>query len=400
METSSTDNQNLQIKISNLGGPLCTIQAKRDWTQDDFKAAVEAATGVHVHEQQFQFGETLLVTFDGLLGDVFNEADSNLVLIRRDLKTWLATYPAEGSGPRRDQLGAYGWFESQGWKKKWPLQYAAMTGDVAAIHQLVADGHDPNVKMTEWFDSEPLGWAASLGQLNAVIALIQAGADPLRPPNKANNTPLLDAQRERHMEVVDFLIEYEEDWRQKKSLRKLILVKADSDQRCIFEHAAMLKQKKVPSVGHGACGAEGVLLTLSSHPGLAVIPLTKDAQQHDIWSYIELGVGPATAAIGALTDGTFIARSDDGRVFDIAHWKYEEGNNLVMLMGPGKKETRSAGGGRDFTVNNDGSISPTHAPHLALGIAGRRRKGSRNGTTPAIGSKSRAAKTGNSCTAM
>lgn len=400
METSSTDNQNLQLRISNLGGPLCTIQAKRDWTQDDFKAAVEAATGVPVHEQRFQFGETLLETFDGLLGDVFNEADSNLFLIRRDLKTWLATYPTERSGPRRDQLGAYGWFESQGWKKKWPLQYAAMTGDVAAIHQLVADGHDPNVKMTDWFDSEPLGWAASLGQLMAVIALIQAGADPLRPPNKANNTPLLDAQRERHMEVVDFLIEYEEDWHQKESLRKLILVKADSDQRCIFEHAATLKQKKVPSVGHGACGAEGVLLTLSSHPGLAVIPVTRDAQQHDVWSYIELAVGPATAAIGALTDGTFIARSDDGRVFDIAHWKYEEGNNLVMLMGPGKKETRKAGGGRDFTVNNDGSISPTHAPHLALGIAGRRRKGSRNGTTPTIGSKSRGAKTGNSCTAM
>ena len=50
----------------------------------------------------------------------------------------------------------------------------------------------------QWEDSEPLGWAASLGQLDAVRALIECGADPLRPANKAGNTPLSDAKREQH----------------------------------------------------------------------------------------------------------------------------------------------------------------------------------------------------------
>ena len=42
-----------------------------------------------------------------------------------------------------------------------------------------------------------------------MIALIQCGADPLRPPNKAGNTPLRDAERERHENVINFLKEYE-----------------------------------------------------------------------------------------------------------------------------------------------------------------------------------------------
>ena len=53
------------------------------------------------------------------------------------------------------------------------------------------------------------GWAASFGEINALIELIKLGADPLLPPNKAGNTPLTDAQRERHQHVVHFLQEYE-----------------------------------------------------------------------------------------------------------------------------------------------------------------------------------------------
>ena len=56
-------------------------------------------------------------------------------------------------------------------------------------------------------DSEPLGWAASFGQLDAIRALISCGADPLRPANKAGQTPLSDATRERHQHVVDFFNE-------------------------------------------------------------------------------------------------------------------------------------------------------------------------------------------------
>ena len=38
-------------------------------------------------------------------------------------------YIEPGTGPREDQKQAFGWFESQGWKKKWPIHYYAMKGN-------------------------------------------------------------------------------------------------------------------------------------------------------------------------------------------------------------------------------------------------------------------------------
>ena len=70
------------------------------------------------------------------------------------------------------------------------------------------EARDPNEKMGEWFDSEALGWAASFGELDAVRELIICGANPLRPANKAGETPKSDAQRERHTHVVNFLTAY------------------------------------------------------------------------------------------------------------------------------------------------------------------------------------------------
>ena len=93
-------------------------------------------------------------------------------------------------------------------KMNWPLHWAAMIGDVNAINTLCAYGHDPNVKMTGWFDSEPLGWAASFGQNRAIEALVANGADPRRPANLAGNTPLADAQRENHQKTIKLIEEY------------------------------------------------------------------------------------------------------------------------------------------------------------------------------------------------
>lgn len=63
--------------------------------------------------------------------------------------------------------------------------------------------------MPEWYDSEPLGWSASMGRLANTRELILLGADPLRPANKAGNTPLADAKREGYQDVVTFLEEYQ-----------------------------------------------------------------------------------------------------------------------------------------------------------------------------------------------
>jgi hypothetical protein len=128
----------------------------------------------------------------------------------QSLMDWVRGYRGANGGPRQDQLGAYSWFDGNGWGKSRPLHRAAMRGEVNTIRSLCRGGRDPNEKMVEWFDSEPLGWAASLGQLDSVRVLIELGADPLRPANKAGNTPMSDAQRERHQHVISFLEEYEQ----------------------------------------------------------------------------------------------------------------------------------------------------------------------------------------------
>lgn len=88
------------------------------------------------------------------------------------------------------------WFDNQ--FGAYPLHRAAMIGDIDQIKKLIEiENIDPNQKIPTWYDSEPLGWAASFGQLHSIIELIKLGADPIRPVNKAGNSPLSDAVRER-----------------------------------------------------------------------------------------------------------------------------------------------------------------------------------------------------------
>jgi hypothetical protein len=73
-------------------------------------------------------------------------------------------------GPRDDQLFIFGCKAID----TYPLQYAAMMGDVARIRHLIRDqGVDPNNKCSAWYDAQAIGWAASYGQLHALIALLQ-----------------------------------------------------------------------------------------------------------------------------------------------------------------------------------------------------------------------------------
>lgn len=130
---------------------------------------------------------------------------------RPDLPVGFSFQSGYGEATRADQVGhipAIEGFCFGGDKLNWPLQWAAMIGDVAAIETLVAAGHDPNVKMGIWFDSEPLGWAASFGQCKAIEALCALGADPRRPANLSGNTPLSDAEREGHSKAIELIKEY------------------------------------------------------------------------------------------------------------------------------------------------------------------------------------------------
>jgi len=40
--------------------------------------------------------------------------------------------------------------------------------------------------------------------MKAIIELVKYGADPLCEPNKAGNTPKMDAKREGHRKIVKF----------------------------------------------------------------------------------------------------------------------------------------------------------------------------------------------------
>ena len=59
----------------------------------------------------------------------------------------------------------------------------------------------------------------------------------------------------------------------------------------------------------------------------------------------------------------------DDLVFDVAHWRMEVGNAVNFVGGSTAKEvTKKGGGGRDWTINDDGTISAKHHPHLVLGV--------------------------------
>ena len=139
-------------------------------------------------------------------------------------------------------------------------------------------------------------------------------------------------------------------------------MKAEDPRRCVFEHAATLK-----SDGEAP-------LTLTSHPGLAVIDMWAPDRQAGEWTYVELAIGDASAALRIRRKGNFLMRPD-GKVLDVSMWQYMEGNNLVAVIHTAgqAKQTFKGGGGRDFTINDNGTISPSHASHLVVGLEGQTR---------------------------
>ena len=134
-----------------------------------------------------------------------------------------------------------------------------------------------------------------------------------------------------------------------------------SKSALVFEHATALK------------GGEAKPLTLSSHPGRALVGRSPTADLVAEWSVIQIGLGPAEVAITAeLQEGEFVSRTADGRVFDVHSWHMTVGNRLCLLRSVAAHPARTrlrhkAGpGGRSFVFNGDGTLSPKMAPHLVL----------------------------------
>jgi hypothetical protein len=140
---------------------------------------------------------------------------------------------------------------------------------------------------------------------------------------------------------------------------RVVLVEPTSPLRLEFVHGSELGQD-LPMIP----------LVLKNFPGYGVVPMYAQSRQANEWSYIELAVGRNNnTVLHVQKDGNLLVNNNDGRVFDVAYWKYQMSSAITMLKGSTDAQTKLRGGGRDFTVNLiDGTISPVLARQYVLGM--------------------------------
>lgn len=138
---------------------------------------------------------------------------------------------------------------------------------------------------------------------------------------------------------------------------RLVLVPPGSPRRCVFDNADALR-----------AGKGSVPLTLANFPGVAIVPMYPHPRTIGEWSYLEVAAGPASAALCAHLEAPFIVSEVDNRVLDVAMWRYQEGEGISVVKGASQARTRLGGGGRDWVVNNGGTVSPAHATGFVLGL--------------------------------
>ena len=89
------------------------------------------------------------------------------------------------------------------------------------------------------------------------------------------------------------------------------------------------------------------------------------------WRYIESSCvsSDSNYAIQVqYVDNQFIKLANDDLVLDVAFWDMKEGTGVNFVGGVDFKKTKVPGGGRDWKLNDDGTISAKHHPHLVLGF--------------------------------
>lgn len=139
---------------------------------------------------------------------------------------------------------------------------------------------------------------------------------------------------------------------------QMILVEKGDVNQCIFEHAAAIKSGEIKP------------LTLSSHPGKSIAKQYKVERYLGEWRYIESKGGNVDEAIQVkYEDFTFLKLADDDLVFDVAFWQMKVGTPVNFVGGSAPDKTYMYGGGKDFVINDDGTISCKHQPSLVLGFA-------------------------------
>jgi uncharacterized protein len=112
-----------------------------------------------------------------------------------------------------------------------PLTRAAARNDVAALRDLLADGHEADERGDSW---TPLIWAARSGSVDAINVLLDSGADVNLPGSTGDDwdaTPLQHAILQRQPAAVRLLLERGADPNRGAggSLTPLFLAAGDTD---------------------------------------------------------------------------------------------------------------------------------------------------------------------------
>jgi len=142
---------------------------------------------------------------------------------------------------------------------------------------------------------------------------------------------------------------------------KMTLVKRGSPQQAIFEDIEQLKEGKIAST------------KLSSHGGnVALGKMYYEERRHGEWGYIEsqcVADSEEDTVYLQYVDNNYLKLVNLDLVLDVAFWKMHEGNTVNYVGGRDNDgPTKLGGGGRDWTLNSDGTISAKHHPHLVLGF--------------------------------
>ena len=135
-------------------------------------ASLAVGTGPEADEEDVSNGIGLVR--DDKYANLGNPVTRRTALLSISLQTFLseAACTMENGGPREDQCVSFNCYAAS----KYPLHFAAITGDVRKLRYLVHEcGVDPNEKFVENMDVQAIAFAARYGHLLAVVELLKVG---------------------------------------------------------------------------------------------------------------------------------------------------------------------------------------------------------------------------------
>ena len=170
-----------------------------------------------------------------------------------------------------------------------------------------------------------------------------------------------------------------------------------------FQEMAFPPDQNHSSAKRDLTRLEVVPLSLESHPGLAIVPLQREAMDGEFMveqnDYVELGIGPEEDAVKIRLTDTSVEASlapysssdslsryslvrEDGSLLIVSSTELVHGSPVTMTswLSPSQIDDASSSevakhffvdleGRGSFILHQDGSLSPLHAQHLVIGIS-------------------------------